>query len=86
LALIADNRVAEMQRTLGSTGFDMSHLCNNGKCFNPVHLVAESKSQNMKRRTCVGHKVILYGDFEYHPCQHGEIEEMRKCILSVLRL
>ncbi|KAK9260424.1 zinc-binding loop region of homing endonuclease-domain-containing protein [Lipomyces tetrasporus] len=54
LALIADNRVAEMQR-----GFDVSHLCNNAKCFNFVHLVAESRKQNLKRKTCVGHKVIV---------------------------
>ncbi|KAK9255375.1 zinc-binding loop region of homing endonuclease-domain-containing protein, partial [Lipomyces tetrasporus] len=61
LALIADNRVAEMQRTLGRAGglVDISHLCNNAKCFNPVHLVAESREQNLKRKTCVGHKVIL---------------------------
>ncbi|KAK9352180.1 zinc-binding loop region of homing endonuclease [Lipomyces doorenjongii] len=86
LALMANGRGAELKTTLGTTSFDFSHLCHNGKCFNPDHLVVESEQNNLRCRTCVGHKVILYGDFEYNPCQHGEFEKMRKCILSVLRL
>ncbi|KAK9359472.1 zinc-binding loop region of homing endonuclease-domain-containing protein [Lipomyces starkeyi] len=86
LALIADNRGAELKMTLGSNSFDVSHICNNSKCFNPGHLIVESRQNNTRRRTCVGHKVILYGDFEYNPCRHGEIQKMRKCILPLLRL
>jgi hypothetical protein len=86
LALIADNRAVELETTLGSNSFDVSHLCHNSKCFNPGHLIVESRQNNLRRRTCVGHKVVLYGSFEYHPCRHGEVEKMRKCILPLLRL
>ncbi|KAK9481776.1 zinc-binding loop region of homing endonuclease-domain-containing protein [Lipomyces starkeyi] len=86
LALIADNRAVELETTLGSNSFDVSHLCHNSKCFNPGHLIVESRQNNLRRRTCVGHKVVLYGSFECHPCRHGEVEKMRKCILPLLRL
>ncbi|KAJ8096646.1 zinc-binding loop region of homing endonuclease-domain-containing protein [Lipomyces tetrasporus] len=86
LALIATDRGAELKTTLGNTSFNVSHLCHNGICFNPDHLVVESERNNFKRRTCVGHKVILYGDSEHHPCRHDEVETMRKCILPLLRL
>ncbi|KAK9362992.1 hypothetical protein V1504DRAFT_489948 [Lipomyces starkeyi] len=52
-----------------------SHLCHNRKCFNPEHLVA-----------CNGHKILLGADFSYHPCAHGSVEKMRKCILPVQHL
>ncbi|KAK9363583.1 zinc-binding loop region of homing endonuclease-domain-containing protein [Lipomyces starkeyi] len=87
LALIADNRGAELKTTLrGRNLFDVSHLCHNGLCFNPEHLIVESRQNNLRRRTCVGHNVVFYGDFEHHPCRHGEVEKMRKCILPLLRL
>ncbi|KAK9236995.1 zinc-binding loop region of homing endonuclease-domain-containing protein [Lipomyces kononenkoae] len=82
LALIADNRLAELKKTLRSTSLDISHLCHNSSCFNPEHLLVESRLQNIRRQTCVGHNVILHRDFEFHPCRHGGI----KCLLPVLRL
>ncbi|KAK9243106.1 hypothetical protein V1506DRAFT_555654 [Lipomyces tetrasporus] len=66
--------------------FDVSHLCHNGKCFNPEHIIVESTTNNLRRRSCNGHKVITYGHFTYHPCPHGGVEKMRKCILPTLRL
>ncbi|KAK9368605.1 zinc-binding loop region of homing endonuclease-domain-containing protein [Lipomyces kononenkoae] len=86
IAVIADNRGAELKMTLKSNRFHVSHLCHNDLCFNSDHLIVESSTNNLRRRTCVGHKVIIYGPFEFHPCRHGEVEKMRKCILPLLRL
>jgi hypothetical protein len=35
-------------------GFDVSHLCHNGACCNPRHLVIEDHSHNMRRQHCLG--------------------------------
>ncbi|KAK9482276.1 zinc-binding loop region of homing endonuclease-domain-containing protein [Lipomyces starkeyi] len=86
LALIADDRGAELKTILGTRSYHISHLCHNDTCSNPDHLVVESAQQNYRRKTCVGHKVIRYRDFEYHPCRHGEVEKMRQCIIPLLRL
>ncbi|KAK9365153.1 zinc-binding loop region of homing endonuclease-domain-containing protein [Lipomyces kononenkoae] len=86
LALIADGRSAELKMTLDSHVFDVSHLCHNGKCFNPGHLIVESRQNNLRRKVCAGHRVVLYRDLEHNPCLHGEVEKMRKCILPLLRL
>jgi hypothetical protein len=89
LAVIATNRGDKLKTTLGvsgRTGLHVSHLCHNGKCFNPEHIIVESMTNNLRRKCCNGRKVITYGDFTYHPCQHGEVEKMRKCILPALRL
>ncbi|KAK9249046.1 zinc-binding loop region of homing endonuclease-domain-containing protein, partial [Lipomyces tetrasporus] len=82
VALIADNRRDELKMTLGSYSFDISHLCHNRKCFNPEHLVVESRRTNNRRQSCNGRKILVAGDdFSYHPCAHGSVEKMRKCIL-----
>ncbi|KAK9240565.1 zinc-binding loop region of homing endonuclease-domain-containing protein, partial [Lipomyces kononenkoae] len=73
----------ELRVTLGSNSFNISHLCHNRTCFNPEHLVVESRSNNMRRQACNGHKVLVGDDFSYHPCSHGSVEKMRKCILPV---
>ncbi|KAK9359532.1 zinc-binding loop region of homing endonuclease-domain-containing protein [Lipomyces starkeyi] len=87
LAVIATNRGDELKKTLDSSrSFDVSHLCHNGKCFNPEHLIVESSTNNLRRTRCNGHKVITYGSFTYHPCPHDGVEKMRKCILTTLRL
>ncbi|KAK9493432.1 zinc-binding loop region of homing endonuclease-domain-containing protein [Lipomyces doorenjongii] len=83
LAVIATNRGDELMMTMDRSGrsrFDVSHLCHNGKCFNPKHLIVESSTNNLRRRSCNGHKVITYGNFTYHPCPHDEVDKM-KCIL-----
>ncbi|KAK9483444.1 zinc-binding loop region of homing endonuclease-domain-containing protein [Lipomyces starkeyi] len=90
LAVIATSRGDELKTTLDRSSwprrFDVSHLCHNGKCFNPEHLIVESTTNNLRRRSCNGQKVISYGNFTYHPCPHDGVEEMRKCILPTLRL
>ncbi|KAJ8101481.1 zinc-binding loop region of homing endonuclease-domain-containing protein [Lipomyces tetrasporus] len=86
VALIADNRRDELKITLGSNSFDISHICHNRKCFNPEHLVVESRRTNTRRQSCNGHKILVADDFSYHPCAHGSVEKMRKCILPVHHL
>ncbi|KAJ8102046.1 zinc-binding loop region of homing endonuclease-domain-containing protein [Lipomyces tetrasporus] len=89
LAVIATNRGDELKKTLDRSSrsrFDVSHLCHNGKCFNPEHLIVESNANNLRRQTCNGHKVIIYGNFAYHPCPHDGVEKMQKCILPTLQL
>ncbi|KAK9311664.1 zinc-binding loop region of homing endonuclease [Lipomyces starkeyi] len=86
IALIADNRRDELKTTLGSYSYDVSHLCHNRKCFNPEHLIVESRTNNQRRRICNGHKILVHDGFSYHPCAHGSVEKMRKCILPVQHL
>ncbi|KAK9389276.1 hypothetical protein V1515DRAFT_518487, partial [Lipomyces mesembrius] len=61
--------------------YDVSHLCHNRKCFNPEQLIVELRTNNQRRQICNGHR-----SFSYHPCAHGGVEKMRKCILPVQHL
>ncbi|KAK9489249.1 zinc-binding loop region of homing endonuclease-domain-containing protein, partial [Lipomyces doorenjongii] len=83
LALIAGNRRDELKVTLDSNSFDISHLCHNNICFNPEHLIVESRLNNRRRQACNGHDILVHDGFSYHPCSHGVVEKMRKCILPV---
>ena len=47
IALIADGRLAELERAHRKSGNDVSHLCHNTRCFNPKHLVVESSTLNI---------------------------------------
>jgi Zinc-binding loop region of homing endonuclease len=39
----------------------ISHLCGRGACVNPLHLIQESKSENMLRKLChEGHELQWY--------------------------
>ncbi|KAK9362511.1 zinc-binding loop region of homing endonuclease-domain-containing protein [Lipomyces starkeyi] len=86
IALIADGRHDELRATLHGYGYDVSYLCHNRKCFNPEHLVVESRLNNRRRQACSGHKILVGDGFSYHPCAHGSVEKMRKCILSDLQV
>ncbi|KAK9371811.1 uncharacterized protein V1513DRAFT_386107, partial [Lipomyces chichibuensis] len=79
-----NDRCDELRVTVGSYSFDISH--HNRKCFNPEHLVVESRTINGRRQACNGHKILVHDDFSYHPCSHGSIEKMRKCILPLQRM
>lgn len=87
LALIADGRRDELNWVQKDTGIQISHLCHNGGCFAPDHLVAEEAAKNRHRNACQGHSIIDYtgdGRLEYHPCVHaGDQNEYRRCILPV---
>lgn len=86
LALIADSRVEELGWcTQANNRFQVSHLCHNGGCFNPEHLVVEEAALNKARNSCQNHEIIEYsglGPMRYNPCRHGgERGAFRKCIL-----
>ncbi|KAK9245420.1 zinc-binding loop region of homing endonuclease, partial [Lipomyces tetrasporus] len=85
IALIADNRRDELNATLGGSNYDISHLCHNGKCFNPEHLIAESGANNQRRKICNGQRILVHDGFSYHPCPR-RVEKLRKCILPLHRL
>nr|AAP73783.1 intron-encoded I-PpoI type endonuclease [Neoscytalidium dimidiatum] len=66
--------------------YNVSHLCGNGECFNPDHLVIETAGLNQRRKTCQGHaQVRLPNGSVYHPCQHGTEEHAKLCILPLRR-
>ncbi|KAK9493433.1 zinc-binding loop region of homing endonuclease-domain-containing protein [Lipomyces doorenjongii] len=86
VALIAYNRRDELKATLGRSNYDISHLCHNGKYFRPEHLIVESCTNNQRRKICNGQKILAHDGFCYHPCRHGRVEKLRKCILPVHHL
>lgn len=88
LALVGAGRRAELSRcTQANSIFQVSHLCHNGGCYNPDHLVVEESWRNKDRNSCQGHERIDYtglGQMRYHPCSHGgEHNEYRRCVLPV---
>lgn len=38
---------------LPSEGCEVSHLCHNRQCFNPLHLCYESRESNNQRKGCL---------------------------------
>ncbi|KAK9368388.1 zinc-binding loop region of homing endonuclease-domain-containing protein [Lipomyces kononenkoae] len=84
LSLIANNRMAELKRALGRRGYyTIAHICHDNGCFNPQHLIVESKSDNIERRDCKGKVILVREGISYHPCVHGNVDGMHKCILGV---
>lgn len=49
---------------------DASHLCGNPWCFQPTHLVWESRASNIARRGCAG-RVLVDGVHWVRVCQHA---------------
>ena len=89
LAVVASGLGQNLLCTSAPNGTDeVSHLCHNHRCFNPDHVLVESKDMNRKRWACVGAWVIKC-DADgtiYHPCCHGEEEHRRRCILPRIEL
>lgn len=82
LTLIASGRRAELQATTDSErDLQVSHLCHEGRCFNPAHLVVEDSSMNKDRNTCQGHFIIRHGGMAWHPCSHWTSGVRQRCIL-----
>ncbi|KAK9386856.1 hypothetical protein V1515DRAFT_580554 [Lipomyces mesembrius] len=63
-----------------SVSGNCSTSCRKG-VFNPEHLIVESKSDNRKRQSCKGKTIIVYQGFTAHPCEHGSVDGLHKCIL-----
>ena len=83
IALIASNRLLQLQFTGGRGGYETSHLCHEGGCFNPDHLVVETAQANKARNSCHGHWIVKHGGMTWDPCVHGEDGVRKKCILPV---
>lgn len=83
LAVVAAGYGQNLLRTSGRDATDeVSHLCHNPRCFNPDHVLVESKIMNRKRWACGGAWIIRTSDGTvYHPCPHGRQEHMRQCLL-----
>nr|ABF71490.1 putative homing endonuclease [Pleopsidium chlorophanum] len=85
LTLIADNRRGELMAAVleSELAMECSHLCHNGRCFRPSHLVVEPRAENKERQTCNGHFIIKHGGMTYNPCRHGFGSLRRDCLLPV---
>lgn len=83
LAAVASGQGDSLLRTSGPEAADeVSHLCLNARCFNPDHVLVESKEMNRKRWACGGSWVVRVSDGSvYHPCPHGQEEHRRECLL-----
>lgn len=47
VALVADGRVHQRRICAVGSGYEISHLCHNPRCFNPGHLVVETRQRNL---------------------------------------
>ncbi|OBT43967.1 hypothetical protein VE00_04696 [Pseudogymnoascus sp. WSF 3629] len=64
--------------------YEVSHLCHPTACFNPDHLIVETKVQNKMRNNCHGSFVIRTADGTViHPCTHWMGGARVQCILPV---
>ena len=53
--------------------YEISHICHNTRCFNPEHLMAEPKAENLARNSCQGLTWIQCPcpcGHRFNPCQH----------------
>lgn len=87
LAVVASGAGQDLVHTVkGTGGFEVSHLCNNGRCFNPAHVRVETQAQNEARKQCVANTVIVLQDGTVlHPCTHAQGGNPR-CILPRWRM
>ncbi|KAK9241709.1 hypothetical protein V1506DRAFT_574811 [Lipomyces tetrasporus] len=60
-------------------------LIANGR-HDELRATLHGHSYDAKRQACNGHKVLVGAGFSYHPCAHGSVEKMRKCILPIQHL
>ncbi|KAI9775019.1 MAG: hypothetical protein M1835_005968 [Candelina submexicana] len=87
LSLIGAGRHLELKATLKEEGdalgatYQVSHLCHNGACFNPDHLIVELGAENKGRNSCQGHYIIQHLGMTWHPCAHHMGTARRRCLL-----
>lgn len=82
LTLIAHNRRGELQAAVDpARDLQVSHLCHEGRCYNPGHLAVEDGDMNKDRNTCQGHFIIKHGGMAWHPCAHWTRGVRQRCIL-----
>ena len=54
-------------------GLQVSHLCHNGGCVNPDHLLPETRAENLARNMCQGWKLVTCPcpcAVRFNPCPH----------------
>lgn len=87
LTLIADHREDELKAAIDpERDMQVSHLCHEGRCFNPAHLVVEDSNLNKEQNTCQGHYIIKHGGMSWHPCAHAREGVRKRCILPEMTL
>lgn len=94
LVLLTAGRRGELEQTLAENNAhlqqddkrEISHLCHNGGCTNPDHLIIEGHADNLRRNSCQGHFILHHGYMTYHPCTHRELSARMQCILPSLQL
>jgi hypothetical protein len=89
LAVVAAGLGQNLLRTSGKMATDdVSHLCHNHRCFNPDHVIVESKGMNQRRGTCVGQWIVKFrgSGTIYNPCVHDGEEHRRGCLLPRMEL
>lgn len=64
------HRLAAVARLSRDIQGQASHLCGQRACFNPVHIVDESASQNCSRKGCQGLSICQRGHVSEHSCTH----------------
>ena len=86
LAVVAKGQGLQLLMT--GRGKEVSHLCHNGSCFNPDHLVVEDQRLNHSRQRCAGtFEVQCPCGTAFNPCPHREEDPMRfACILPIYKL
>lgn len=96
MALVAEGRGHELlaasliEGDAGDAEYQVSHLCHNGKCFNPAHLVVETGADNRSRNNCAGHVDLDIRDHTgqstvaiVHQCPHGILARRMACLLPM---
>lgn len=81
LGIVAKGEAGQLRDCRRGGSQEVSHLCGNGRCFNPAHLTVESARLNEKRQTCQGQYSIGFAGYTYHPCPPGREEKHLTCIL-----
>ncbi|KAK5988591.1 hypothetical protein PT974_10077 [Cladobotryum mycophilum] len=67
--------------------YQVSHLYHNTGCFNPRHLVVETKEDNKARNTCHNAFIIVTPDgTSIDPWVHWQLQVRRRCILRTRQL
>lgn len=82
LAIVASGNAGALRLCGQHQDFEASHLCGRRGCFNPDHLVVETKGLNKRRQLCQGKRILKVRGVTIHPCTHGQEENMRLCILG----
>ena len=83
LAVVASGRGPTLRLTTDGE-YHVSHLCHNGSCFNPAHVIVEESELNEKRKGCQGLYVMKLPDGTViDPCVHWTDGWRVHCILPV---